>query len=882
MFDGWRTDHSSRIVRVRVVSLAVVMLMACATVFAANNPVPFIDLPTVPSAAVPGGTGFTLTVNGAGFVTGSVVNWNRGPRTTTFVSAGQVTAAILASDIATASTAAITVMNPVPGGGTSNAAYFEVTTPASTVIVSGLQLPAFTNLGIPFAVDLNHDGKLDLVFYAQNASGVWQGSAVLGNGDGTFQPAIAIVGADIQGGSPTGKFVLADFNGDGKLDMALVNELPSPAPSTIVILLGNGDGTFQAPMTTGVQANTEYNYIAAGDFNQDGKLDIVTTYFVSSSNSGISILFGNGDGTFQAPVNSQNSFFDQQLTVGDFNGDGVLDLAGGSAIVALGNGDGTFQSPITSSGTSGLQNVSAADVNGDGKLDLVVSSSADPRPLEFFAGVEIGDGSGGLTIGAGVGGSPAFPAGDFNGDGKLDFVTSTEDYPFPPDELQIWMGNGDGTFATAVPITTTTGLPLTPAIQGDFNGDGKVDLIAYDGNGLAWLFLQGSFPVASFSVGSLNFGNQTLGTTSAPQTVTVSNTGMQTLTLSAVSITGTNQSQFKQTNNCTNSLAVGAACQITVKFVSTVAGTQSATLNIPHNGAGNQTVALTGVGDSTPPTVKLPAALVFPAQSIGTKISGPVVLSNPGPGTVTEPVITLTGSDAGDFSETNNCSSDLLAGATCQVTVTFAPTTVGSRDASLNFADNAAGSPQSVSLKGSGPDFATTAPTPASLSIAAGQTANYTFDIEPLAGFSQAVTLTCGGAPAGAKCTLPASVTLNGSSNMTVAVSVSTTARAGAVKRSPFSNAGRWLACGVFGLPLLVSMAGVGVRRHRTRVVRLTFLLLMTSAMLLLPACGGGNGGGGGSGSGTPAGTYQLTVAGKYTAGGTTLTHTATLTLVVE
>jgi hypothetical protein len=862
-------------------ALVAFVVMASAPVFAANNPVPFIDLPTVPSVAVPGGAGFTLTVNGAGFVSGSVVNWNGSPRATSFVSAGQITAAILASDIATASTGEITVTNPVPGGGTSNVVYFEVTTPA-TVVVSGLQLPAFTNLGIPFAVDLNHDGKLDLVFYAQNASGVWQGSAALGNGDGTFQPAIAIVGADIQGGSPTGEFVLADFNGDGKVDMALVNELPSPAPSTIVILLGNGDGTFQAPMTTGVQANTEYNYIAAGDFNQDGKLDIVTTYFVSSSNSGISILFGNGDGTFQAPVNSQNSFFDQQLTVGDFNGDGVLDLAGGSAIVALGNGDGTFQSPITSSGTSGLQNVSAADVNGDGKLDLVVSSSADPRPLEFFAGVEIGDGSGGLVIGAGVGGSPAFPAGDFNGDGKLDFVTSTEDYPFPPDELQIWMGNGDGTFATAVPITTTTGLPLAPAIQGDFNGDGKVDLIAYDGTGLAWLFLQGSFPVASFSAASLNFGDQTLGTTSAPQTLTVSNTGMQTLTLSAVSITGTNNSQFKQTNTCTTSLAVGAMCQITVTFVSTVAGAQSATLNIPHNGIGSETVPLTGVGDTTPPTVKLPADLTFPAQGIGTKILGKVTLANPGPGTVTEPVITLTGADAGDFSETNNCNSELLAGASCQVTVTFAPTMVGSRDATLNFADNAAGSPQRVALTGSGPDFATTAPTPASLSIAAGQTANYTFNIEPLAGFTQTVTLTCGGAPDGAKCTLPASVTLNGSSNVTVAVSISTTARAGALKRSPFSNGGRWLACGVFGLfglPLIVSLAGIGARRQRRHGCRLMFLSLMVTAMLLLPACGGGNGG---SGSGTPAGTYLLSVAGKYTASGTTLTHTTTLTLVVE
>ncbi len=120
-------------------ALAVFVAMACGTLCAANNPVPFIDLPVVPAAVVPGGTGFTLTVNGAGFVSGSVVTWNGSPRTTTFVSAGQVSAEILASDIATASTARIMVSNPAPGGGVSGVAYFEVTTPVSSVTVAGLQ-----------------------------------------------------------------------------------------------------------------------------------------------------------------------------------------------------------------------------------------------------------------------------------------------------------------------------------------------------------------------------------------------------------------------------------------------------------------------------------------------------------------------------------------------------------------------------------------------------------------------------------------------------------------------------------------------------------------------------------------------------------------------
>jgi len=378
--------------------------------------------------------------------------------------------------------------------------------------------------------------------------------------------------------------------------------------------------------------------------------------------------------------------------------------------------------------------------------------------------------------------------------------------------------------------------------------------------------------------GSLSFGNQTVRTTSAAQKVTLTNTGTATLTLSPVNISGANASEFGQTNTCTASLAVGASCQINVTFTPTTGGSQSATLNIPHNGIGSQTVPLTGSGDTTFPTVIVtPATLNFVPQGIGTRSSQNVMLSSPGPGTVTEPTIALTGANGNDFSEMNTCTSELLPGASCQVTVTFSPTTVGTRSANLNFSDNASGSPQKVALVGSGPNFSTSSPTPASLTVAAGQTANYTFDLEPQGGFSQTVTLTCSGAPAGAKCTVPGSIML--SSAMTVAVSVTTSGGGAAMEHSPFSSSGRWLASGLFGLPLIVSLAGVGMRR-RPHVSRWTFLLLITASMLLVPACGGG-GGGGGSGA-TPAGTYVLSVSGKYTSGGTTLVHDTTFTLIVE
>ncbi len=885
MYDARTGLGRSIIPRGLLPTLVLVAVMACGTLFAANNPVPYVDLPVVPSATVPGGSGFTLTVNGAGFVSGSVVNWNGSPRTTTFVSAGRVTAAILASDIATASTASITVSNPTPGGGTSHVSYFEVTTPASTVVVSDLPVPAFPQ-GIysAIAADLNNDGKLDVILFSSfiaNQAYVYQAATALGNGDGTFQSPTAITGADVYASG----VALGDFNGDGKLDMAL-----SSGSDAISIFLGNGDGTFQAPIAVGSQPNSAYDQLVLGDFNQDGKLDIIAENCTSSA-CFMTVLLGNGDGTFQPPVNSSVGWGEYPLTLGDFNGDGVLDLltcVGGSffseasCLVMLGNGDGTFQPGISSVSPElgGTLGVSAADVNGDGKLDMLIS--IELMNLNFYTSVQLGDGNGAFSApgGQNIGETfSVFPAADLNGDGNLDLVENTCCGGVARDDLSLLLGNGDGTFSFA-PLTTTTGQYLTALVQGDFNADGQMDVLAEgasNNTGSAWMFLQGaSLPVASLSLSSLSFSSQTVGTTSAAQIIALTNVGTATLTLSALTITGANASEFGQGGTCTGSLAPGATCQINVTFVPASGGTKSATLNIPHSGSGGSTVSLSGIGNTTVPTVILsPSSVNFAPQAVGTHGSQPALIGSPGPGTVTRPIVTVTGANAGDFSA-NTCSSELLPGATCQITVTFTPAAIGTRSAFLNFSDNAVGSPQKIALVGSGPNFTTSSPTPASLTVAAGQTANYTFEVSPLGGFSQSVTLTCSGAPAGAKCTVPGSLML--SSGMTVAVSVTTSAGAAAMKQGPFSKSGRWLACGLFALPLIVSLAGVGVRR-RLHVCRWTFLLLIAASMLLLPACGGGGGTGGGR---TPAGTYVVTVSGKYTTGGTTLIHNTTFTLIVE
>src|SRR6266478_1079713 len=120
---------------VKVIVPVVLLAALCLPLAAHTNPVPFINNPLVPGVVAPGGLGFTLTVNGAGFVSGSIVKWNGSARMTTFVTPTQLHAAILASDIATARTVLVTVSNPAPGGGTSDAVFFGVTTPTSTIAV---------------------------------------------------------------------------------------------------------------------------------------------------------------------------------------------------------------------------------------------------------------------------------------------------------------------------------------------------------------------------------------------------------------------------------------------------------------------------------------------------------------------------------------------------------------------------------------------------------------------------------------------------------------------------------------------------------------------------------------------------------------------------
>jgi hypothetical protein len=426
---------------------------------AAANPVPLINQPLSPDAIVPGGA-FKLTVNGTGFVSGSLVKWNGTTRVTNFVSDSQLTATVLASDIAQFNTASVTVANPPPGGGTSNVVFFGTTTPIASVSLSN---PSEFGAGsAPLSVatgDFNGDGKLDLVTANSGSNNV---SVLLGNGDGTFQSAV-----DYAVGSNPRSVAVGDFNGDGKLDLVVTNE----STNNVSILLGNGDGTFQPAVNYTVASGP--HSVAVGDFNGDGRLDLAIANFVSGN---VSVLLGNGDGTFQSALDYAGGSNPNSVAVADFNGDGKLDLVvanqGSSNVsVLLGNGDGTFQAALNYSAPR-AEWVAVADFNGDGKLDLAVASGGCRRGCGGLS-VLLGNGDGTFQAAvqyAGGLGHFSLAVGDFNGDGKLDLVVTNES----TNNVSILLGNGDGTFQSAVEYAGGSG-PISVAV-GDFNGDGKLDI----------------------------------------------------------------------------------------------------------------------------------------------------------------------------------------------------------------------------------------------------------------------------------------------------------------------------------------------------------------------------------------------------------------------
>jgi Big-like domain-containing protein/VCBS repeat protein/FG-GAP repeat protein len=343
--------------------------------------------------------------------------------------------------------------------------------------------------------DVNGDGKPDVLVGGTCTSGVCATQAVisvlLGNGDGSFRQGGYFASAFGAGGLAVG-----DLNGDGKADVV-------SAGGSLGVMLGNGDGTFQ-PQVIYDSGGSYPNDVVIADVNGDGKPDLVVSnqnVALLLADGGVSVLLGNGDGTFQTAVSYDAGAMDSySVAVADLNGDHHPDIVvttfyaanaynndhvDGSVGVLLNNGDGGF-GPVVNyySGGGQTYGVAVADLNGDGKLDLLVANAAVGRETGGYdnaLGVLLGNGDGTFQLATSyaTGGTGAYSAvvADVNGDGKAD-VLMTEQYAGPsgPAAVGVLLGNNDGSFRAPVIYASGTYADNTIAVV-DVNGDGKLDLV---------------------------------------------------------------------------------------------------------------------------------------------------------------------------------------------------------------------------------------------------------------------------------------------------------------------------------------------------------------------------------------------------------------------
>ena len=512
-------------------------------------------------------------------------------------------------------------------------------TAALTVIVAGVALgqvsaasgPSFASAvtygsggyiaqGVVIA-DLNRDGKADIVvsnWWNPNDQNQGLVGVLLGNGDGTFQPVVTYA----TGGSPSYSVVVADVNGDGKPDIVVGSCAPNPstcgsADGVVSILLGNGDGTFQSARTFDAGA-PHSAAVSVADLNGDGKPDVIVANYFGES---------NGDGT---------------------------------VAVLLGNGDGTFLPAVLyDSGAQNANDVKAADVNGDGVPDLLVANRCDSCASGGVLGVLIGNGDGtfrpAVTYATGGRNSSALAVADLNGDGKQDVVVGNLNISIPSGTVSVLLGTGDGRFKPAV--TYNSGGYAAAGLQiADVNGDGKPDLVVdncgpvgYCGTGVVGVLLgngNGTFaPVITFSSGAYN-----------------------STTLAVGDLNGDGLPDLVAGNQCQPS--------------DCTTGSVSVLLN----------TSLVGV--VSPKTANFGDVWVG-HTSVGQRIR----LKNLGISKITVSKISISG----DFAlAVNDCDQGVQPETHCDVYVTFMPKALGKQTGTLTFVDNAVNTPQKVLLTGVG------------------------------------------------------------------------------------------------------------------------------------------------------------------------------------
>ncbi len=545
--------------------------------------------------------------------------------------------------------------------------------------------------------DFNGDKKLDLAVTDYNFGVLW---VLVGNGDGTFSTPTQFPQSFGVAG-----VISADFNHDGKADLAFA--LQYGVSGAVIVMLNKGDGTFQTPATYPVSGAY---FLVASDLTGNGIQDIVVdTDSTVEGTETVSVLLGNGDGTFQAAQQYPSGIGSSGLVAGDFNEDGKQDVAvtntcgvdvtcsettNATVSVLLGNGDGTFAPPVSfATPQIAPSYLLAADFNGDGLLDLL--SSGGPQ-VGLLLQTTVGFSSGSLVYAAQAGGtiSPPQVVTITNTAATTLNLTSITLGGLNPGDFAQTNTCGNSVAAGATCTITVTFSPLGSGVRAGLviltdNAVGYTQEIALTGTGTT--------AVASFTPTSLNFGTQQVNQVTPTQTVTLTNTGNATLNITSQTISG----DFLMRRPCPTTVAPGTSCSFDVAFKPSSKGPKTGAVTFTDNAVGRpQTVALSGTGTLV---TFSPTSLNFGNVKKGTT-SPPmaVTLTNHGTNALNVTLVSFFGGNVRDFAQTNNCGSSVPALGTCTLNVTFTPQITAGRSSNLAVYDSGGGSPQLTPLSGAG------------------------------------------------------------------------------------------------------------------------------------------------------------------------------------
>lgn len=545
--------------------------------------------------------------------------------------------------------------------------------------------------------DVNGDGKLDAVL----ATSITQGGGMavfLGNGDGTFQLPTSFY----SGGSIANSVALADVNGDNILDALVANFSPgSGGDSTVGVLLGNGDGTFQAASTFD-SGGYIASFASANDVNGDGRPDLLAANASRAAQGSIGVLLNlnvfTTTSTLTSSVNPASFGQSVVLTAtarpqsGNGTPTGTMSFLDGTTVlgsVALSNGQGSL---TTSSLAVGIHSLTAA-YSGDGSFAASTSAvlnqtiqgaigSVSPANLNF-GNVTVGK-TASLSATLTNTGNAGLSVSSITTSVSAGVTSESDTCPRPPATLAAGQ--------SCVPTVTwqpSSAISMTGSLTISDNATNGSQVVALSGTGVT--------PSVQLSPSSLTFATQVVNTSSAGQTITLTNVGLGSLDITKI----TASRQFTQTNNCGSSVAAGSSCTITVKFKPTKINVITGTISVTDTASGSpQKVSLSGTGTY----IQLsPLTENFGNQPVGTtSLPKKITLSNKGSVSVNLTSISITGADLGDFLETNTCGASVAAGASCFITVTFTPAAKGKRTGNVSVSDNGGGSPQTVSLTGTG------------------------------------------------------------------------------------------------------------------------------------------------------------------------------------